>query len=90
MADDAANSHGPKLAYNLFRHKKEADLYCAVPQDRSVPAFLTEDKWNYARSLNVDELAAFGSAGFRASGITDSFHLFYAGLRGDTGTSPIG
>jgi hypothetical protein len=34
-------------AYNLFRHKGETDLYCAVPEDLAVPAFLTEDAWEY-------------------------------------------
>jgi hypothetical protein len=28
-------------AYNLFRRKGEADLFCAVPEDIPVPAFVT-------------------------------------------------
>ncbi|KLK93616.1 hypothetical protein AA309_08150 [Microvirga vignae] len=44
------------LIYNLFRHKDEVDLYCAVPEDRPVPEFLTADDWEYARALDIRTL----------------------------------
>lgn len=33
--------------YNLFRSKSE-DLYCAVPEDRVIPGFLTGDSWEFS------------------------------------------
>ncbi len=36
-------------AYNLFRRKGEADLYCAVPQNVPVPEFVTDEQGEYAR-----------------------------------------
>jgi hypothetical protein len=41
------------LTYNLFRHRDDADLYCAVPQDQAVPSFLTDHAWEYAEALDV-------------------------------------
>ena len=33
--------------YNLFRRKAEQHLYCAVPEDRPVPAFVEGREWEY-------------------------------------------
>lgn len=46
MINHVTESHGMMLTYNMLRRKDELDLYCAVPQDRPVPAFLTGDKWD--------------------------------------------
>jgi hypothetical protein len=39
--------------YNLFRSAQAPDLYCAVPEDRPLPPFISEDAWTY--SGRVDE-----------------------------------
>jgi hypothetical protein len=36
-----------KLRYNLFRHKEQPDLCCAVPEDRPVPSFVTGERWDF-------------------------------------------
>jgi hypothetical protein len=46
-------------AYNLFRRKGEADLFCAVPQNVPVPGFVTADGRNYARPLDIGTLSGF-------------------------------
>lgn len=77
-ANDTASSGGPRLAYNLFRHNDEAGLYCAVPQDRPVPTFLTGDKWDYARLAEAGALSGFDADTARASAEADGFYLFRA------------
>jgi len=39
--------------YNLFRRQNEEDLYCAVPVDVAVPSFVTDERWEWAQSLDV-------------------------------------
>jgi hypothetical protein len=34
-------------AYNLFRRKGSNALVCAVPEERSVPGFLTARRWKF-------------------------------------------
>jgi hypothetical protein len=63
---------------NLFRRKEEANLYCAVPVDRPVPEFLTEDKWEYACSLNMETLSGFDAAAASASADANGFYLFHS------------
>jgi hypothetical protein len=36
-------------AYNVLRHKGEADLYCAVPENVPLPEFVTDEQGEYAR-----------------------------------------
>ena len=64
--------------YNLFRRKGEADLYCAVPEDVAIPAFLTEDTWEYAQSLEVDALSGFDAAAPEAAALLNGFFLFHS------------
>jgi len=64
--------------YNLFRRKGEADLYCAVPEDVAIPAFLTEDTWEYAQSLEVDALSGFDAAAAEAAALLNGFYLFHS------------
>jgi hypothetical protein len=64
--------------YNLFRRKDEADLYCAVPEDVAVPAFLTEGSWEYAQSLEVEALSGFDAVAAEASALLNGFYLFHS------------
>jgi hypothetical protein len=64
-------------AYNLFRSKTDG-LYCAVPEDRAVPGFLTGDHWEFSGKANQTAgtprgfVAAAAVAGVRFNG----FYLF--------------
>jgi hypothetical protein len=64
--------------YNLFRRKDEADLYCAVPQDRAVPEFLTDCTWEYAEALEIDTLSGFDAVAAEASAAVNGFYLFHS------------
>jgi hypothetical protein len=64
--------------YNLFRRKGMADLYCAVPQDRAVPAFLTDRTWEYAEFFEVDRLSGFDATAAEASAAANGFYLFHS------------
>ena len=65
-------------AYNLFRSKGPDALYCAVPEEYSVPTFVTASVWEFSgrldgrdrRMLGFDTRAA--ATGVRYNG----FHLF--------------
>jgi len=67
-------------AYNLFRSTGPEGLSCAVPEERSVPRFVTAPGWEFAgkvdsqrpRPLGFDEKAA--ATGVRFNG----FYLFAA------------
>jgi hypothetical protein len=74
MSQDAKG--GMILIYNLFRHKDKVDLYCAVPEDRPVPPFLTEDQWEYMRSLDTITLPDFGASIVSRLTEEDDFLLF--------------
>jgi hypothetical protein len=65
-------------AYNLFRSKGSEALYCAVPEECSVPAFLTARRWEFRG--RIDD-AHKGPVGFDKkaadSGVRfNGFHLF--------------
>jgi hypothetical protein len=70
---------------NLFRSRGPNGLFCAVPEERSVPAFLTGQKWVFRGRLEGGEDAPFGfdpkaaAAGVRFNG----FYLFSAFDRDD-------
>ena len=64
--------------YNLFRRKDETELYCAVPENMPVPAFLTDNSWEYARSLDIMGLSGFDAAAAQASAGANGFYLFHS------------
>lgn len=65
-------------AYNLFRSTRSDGLLCAVPEERSVPPFVTSPHWEFngrvdgvaKAPLGFDDKAA--AAGVRFNG----FYLF--------------
>ena len=63
--------------YNLFRRKGHADLYCAVPEDVAVPAFVTEGSWEYARSIDIATLSGFDAGAAQVSVQANGFYLFH-------------
>lgn len=64
--------------YNLFGHANRAELLCAVPEARPVPAFITGPLWSFVGrvrdcangSLGFDHRAAEGSVHY------NGFYLF--------------
>ncbi len=65
-------------AYNLFRRKDEADLYCAVPEDIAVPSFVTQETWEFAKSLELEVLSGFDATAAEASVQANGFYLFHS------------
>ena len=63
-------------AYNLFRHRGQQDLVCAVPEDCTVPGFIAEKAWDFDHKVTEPASAPMG---FDASAATDSvrFNGFY-------------
>jgi len=64
-------------AYNLFRSKSDG-LYCAVPEDRAVPGFLTGDLWEFTGKTDHPMSAPMGFNGSAAiTGVRfNGFYLF--------------
>jgi len=77
------------LTYNLFRHKSEADLYCAVPEDRPVPTFLTRDAWAYACSLDTIVIPGFDATAGRTDK-DNGFILFHQKQQSTVDGSKLG
>ena len=77
----AANSfeRGSTLqTYNLFRRHNEEDLYCAVPEDVPVPPFVTDERWEWAQSLDVSQLSGFDAKAAEISANRNGFYLFHS------------
>ena len=64
--------------YNLFRRQNEEDLYCAVPVDVAVPSFVTDERWEWAQSLDVSQLSDFDAEAAEISTNTNGFYLFHS------------
>jgi hypothetical protein len=50
----------PEIRHNLFRNKARPDLYCAVPENRTVPAFIREPGWEFAGRISDQASAPAG------------------------------
>jgi hypothetical protein len=62
-------------AFNLFRSKADG-LFCAVPEDRAVPRFLTGDLWEF--SGKADQQSGVPTGFNRAAAVTGvRFNGFY-------------
>jgi hypothetical protein len=77
-AGHQTSARGMMRAYNLFRRKDEADLYCAVPEDIAVPSFVTEETWEFARSLKLEVLSGFDATAAEESVKANGFYLFHS------------
>ena len=67
-------------AYNLFRRKREPDLYCAVPEDYAVPDFVTETEWEFSGTIDgvTGTMPGFRRVAARAGVRLNGYHLFQA------------
>ena len=64
--------------YNVFQHRTKPELFCAVPVDQPVPAFIMWEQWAFNQSLHRSDPCP---SGFRPQAAQDgarfnSFYLF--------------
>ncbi|KAA2238159.1 adenylosuccinate synthetase [Salinarimonas soli] len=77
----ARNAHPPvREAYNLFRRRSEPDLVCAVPEDRTVPEFVTASDWEFGGKTTGAPMGDFDLQAARASVRFNGFYLYHAYL----------
>jgi hypothetical protein len=64
--------------YNLFRCKSETGLYCAVPEDRAIPFFVTAERWEFSGKADQGRAAPVGFNGAAAAtGVRfNGFYIF--------------
>jgi len=63
-------------AYNLFRSKGSNALICAVPEERSVPGFLTSRSWEFGGRVDGRRNVPLGFDA-RAAAASVRFNGFY-------------
>jgi hypothetical protein len=93
MIHDAATAD-PLLrecAYNLFRNNQRPSLFCAVPEDRSVPGFINAEVWSFERVLRSQDVApaGFHDRAARAGVRYNGFYLFQATTREPSGKQSV-
>ena len=64
--------------YNLFRRPDRAELVCAVPEDRPVPAFISAPSWEFVGRVNEGAIGSlsFNREAAHASVKFNGFYLF--------------
>jgi len=79
-ADTSTSQNGFWPAYNLFRRKRHLDLFCAVPEDYPVPAFVDEHGWEFAGKVDATSAAPLGFIEGAAKAVLPltGFYLFTA------------
>jgi hypothetical protein len=67
-------------AYNLFRNKDARELFCAVPEHRCVPPFLTAEDWAFECKLTAGGLRqpGFHEEAARVGVRFNGFYIFQA------------
>ena len=67
-------------AYNLFRCKRSLDLFCAVPEDYPVPAFVDGYGWEFAGKVGEHSSMVSGFDRKAAGAVVPltGFYLFTA------------
>jgi hypothetical protein len=69
-----------ECAYNLFRNKERAELFCAVPEDRPIPSLIVAEAWTFERILRIHDVAppGFHERAARAGVRYNGFYLYQA------------
>src|SRR5215212_4829815 len=76
-----------ELRYNLFRHKRQPDLYCAVPEHH--PGLITGEQWEYGGTRKRAIVPpGLDPTGVEAGACPDSFHLFQTAHPHRSATTP--
>ncbi len=67
-------------AYNLFRHKGDPELCCAVSQDRAVPLFISDESWRFDQTVAQADRAprGFREHAARHAFLLNGYYLFQA------------
>jgi hypothetical protein len=62
--------------YNVFQHRSKPELFCAVPVDQPVPAFVMWEQWAFHQTLDPSDPCP---SGFRPQAAQDGarFNGFY-------------
>jgi hypothetical protein len=63
--------------YNLFRRKRYEQLCCAVPENRAVPRFVDDHKWDFCGRVADDQEGAPGGFDREAAHEAVRFNGFY-------------
>jgi len=75
----ALRQQRPSPSYNLFRREDKPDLYCAVPEDQTVPSFLRGEHWAFVgRIKQAAALPGFQEEQARSGVRLNGFYLFMA------------
>ena len=79
LARPASGHRQPSPTYTLFRREDKPDLYCAVPEDQSVPTFLRSAHWAIVgRITEATALPGFQEEQARSGVRLNGFYLFMA------------
>ncbi|HEY7383855.1 MAG TPA: hypothetical protein VH743_09320 [Beijerinckiaceae bacterium] len=62
------------IAYNVFQ-SREKGIYCAVPEDQPVPAFIVGESWEFSEKCGEDHLPKSAPESIRFGGFF-IFHPF--------------
>lgn len=62
--------------YNLFRSRESNPLVCAVPEERSVPSFVTAERWEFGGRLEDKQDPPLGFD-MKAAAAAVRFNGFY-------------
>lgn len=67
-------------AFNLFRRKEFPELYCAVPEDRTVPAFIAGEVWEFGGTISeaASDFRGFDGHDASVGARLNGFYLFQA------------
>lgn len=68
--------------YNLFRRIDAPELICAVPDDRAVPSFITNEGWAFVERVEAGEELPRGFDSHAADAVVawNGFYLFESWL----------
>jgi hypothetical protein len=73
---DQSTGGSTMLTYNLFRSKGSDALFCAVPEECSIPPFLTARRWEFSGRLDGHRKEPVGFDG-KAAAASMRFNGFY-------------
>jgi hypothetical protein len=75
---NAAEGGSEMTTFNLFRRCLGSEVYCAVPEDRAVPAFIRGNIWEFAGKVEPQRgrLIAFDMAEVESSVRSSGYFLF--------------
>ena len=63
--------------YNLFRRKGLDALFCAVPEERAVPGFVTARRWEFTGRIDAGgNMPGFDRAAAASAARFTGFYLF--------------